>query len=301
MPKGRFPLPKTATYAMNVDGSRRTHRKSNASGTRYQGRSHTNASRANPSWYDAEEARACQDAQRDRVSEEHQSAKADDREAKRHRRTKDRAGRMYERQFGSDSSSAAGEGAPRAAVYKGKMGPSQRKANRMQGTAPSISARIPGAGAAAGVAGIAAGAARESASKIASHASVTSRSLKAITALLCLVLFCAFLYTPAQQYYQAQREHDRLTAEYASIEERNTALNVQNDILASEAGQEDAVRQKYGYIKPGEETAVVTGLPEETTDSLRNSEHIEANVLSSSVKAPEEWYTPILDALFGVE
>ena len=34
---------------------------------------------------------------------------------------------------------------------------------------------------------------------------------------------------------------------------------------------------------------------------LRDSENIEANVLSSSVKTPEEWYTPLLDTFFGVE
>lgn len=211
---------------------------------------------------------------------------------------------MFDRQFGGESA-APGEGAPRAAVYKGKMGPSQRKATRMQGTGPASASSAALTGAATSVAGAVAGAAtdvaREGATKIAKHTSLTPRSLKVITAILCVVFACVFLYTPAQQYYQAQRELDRLTAEYESIEARNDALDVQNDVLASEAGIEDAVRQKFGYVKPDEETAIVTGLSEETTDSLRDSENIEANVLSSSVKAPEQWYTPLLDALFGVE
>lgn len=264
------------------------------------------ARRGNPSWYDAEGAREqYEDAHRgpaaaDRGGEPEPS-RVDARDRRRRQRSKERADRMFDRQFGADGG-VPSEGSPRAAVYKGKMGPSHRKASRMQGGGSvAATASIPGAGAAGALAGAAAGAAREGASAIASRTSLTPRSLKIITVLACLVFACTFLYTPAQQYYQAQREYDRLTAEYASIESRNEALDVQNDILTSDAGIEDAVRQKFGYVKRGEETAIVTGLSEETTDSLRDSEHIEANVLSSSVKAPEEWYTPILDALFGVE
>lgn len=264
--------------------------------------------RSQPSWYDAEEAREqYEGSHRDTPAEGDDLApsKSDARDRRRRQRSKERAGRMFDRQFGGSDGSGSAEGSPRAAVYKGKMGPSHRKASRMQGggSTPAATSSLSGAaGATAGaLAGVAAGAARGGASVIASRTSLTPRSLKIITALACLVFACTFLYTPAQQYYQAQREHDRLEAEYASIQSRNEALDVQNDILTSDAGIEDAVRQKFGYVKSGEETAIVTGLSEETTDALRDSEHIEANVLSSSVKAPEEWYTPILDALFGVE
>ena len=63
---------------------------------------------------------------------------------------------------------------------------------------------------------------------------------------------------------------------------------------------EDAVRQRYGYVVEGDETAVVSGLSEQATDMSHDSDKIEANVLPSAVKAPEEWYTPYLDAFFGV-
>ena len=130
---------------------------------------------------------------------------------------------------------------------------------------------------------------------------ITARSLRIGTAVICALLVCVFLYAPAQQYYQAQREHDQLVAEYSVIEQRNQALDEQNDILASDAGLEDAVRQRYGYIKADEETAIVTGLSAHTTDTSRDNENLEPAILSSSVKAPEEWYTPFLDAFFGVE
>ena len=59
--------------------------------------------------------------------------------------------------------------------------------------------------------------------------------------------------------------------------------------------------QKYGYIVAGEQTAIVTGLSDEVELSKKENAQVEANILASSIKAPEEWYTPILDAVFGVE
>ena len=195
---------------------------------------------------------------------------------------------MFARQFASEASrnDAPAEGAPRPALYKGKMGSSRRRSVRMQqsSAAEPVSAKINPAG-------------------WFSNLNLTPRTLKLGTAVLCVVLALVFLYTPAQQYYQAQRENSRLTAEYAVIEQRNEALNSVNDTLASDAGMEDAVRQKYGYIVQGEQVAVVSGLSDHVVGTARaaDNDFLEANVLSSAVKAPEEWYTPFLDALFGVQ
>ena len=134
-----------------------------------------------------------------------------------------------------------------------------------------------------------------------SRINLTSRTAKLVTAAICVLFICVFLYTPAQQYYQAMRENARLEAEYAAVSERNAALDAHNDALASDAGMEDAVRQKYGYVIAGEQTAVVSGLSDEVDVSKRASAEVEGNILSSSIKAPEEWYTPFLDALFGVQ
>lgn len=56
---------------------------------------------------------------------------------KKQKRAKEKAGRAYDRQFGDASSAAATNAGPRAAVYKGEMGPSQRRAQRMQPNASS--------------------------------------------------------------------------------------------------------------------------------------------------------------------
>lgn len=208
----------------------------------------------------------------------------DKRNRRRRERKKSRAEKLFAKQYESDQAMPdSQEGAPRAALYEGKMGSSHRKSARMQRASAALpqTAKLNPAG-------------------WFSNLNVSARSLKVGTALLCLLLVGVFLYTPAQQYYQSVREHDRLVAEYSIIEERNEALTEQNSALASNAGMEDAVRQRYGYVVGGDQTAVVSGLSDYATDSSRDSDGIEANVLASSVKAPEEWYTPYLDAFFGV-
>ena len=211
------------------------------------------------------------------------STGAEAREQKRRQRNKRRADKMFDRQMALSERNRNEEGAPRAALYKEKLTSAQRKTTRMQraSQAGPVSAKIDPSG-------------------WFSNINITPGKAKIFTALLCVVLVCAFLYTPAQQYYQSLRERDRLEAEYAAIAARNEALDYQNDSLASDAGMEDAVREKYGYVVEGEQTAKVAGLSE-TTTSRAGNENIEANVLSSTVKAPEEWYTPFLDALFGVQ
>lgn len=196
---------------------------------------------------------------------------------------------MFDRQMAISSASrehasAEAEGAPRAALYEGKMGATHRKSARMQrvSEAGPVSAKINPAG-------------------WFNNLPLNVRTMRIATAVLCTVLVAVFLYVPAKQYYQAQREHDRLEAEYAVVEQRNSTIDFENDSLASDAGMEDAVREKYGYIVAGEETAVVTGLSDETMENVHGTADVEGNVLSSSVKAPEEWYTPFLDAFFGVE
>ena len=202
-------------------------------------------------------------------------------------RTKKRADKLFDKQydFSNDmkTSDADAASAPRAALYEGQMGSTHRKAARMQrvSEAGSSMAKINPVGWFANL-------------------NVSPRRMKIGTAVLCLVMAAVLLYTPAQHYYQSLREHDRLETEYAIVEQRNQALEAQNESLASDAGMEDAVRQRYGYIKSGDEAVIVSGLSDSTTASLREADTVEANVLSSSVKAPEEWYTPYLDTLFGV-
>ncbi len=218
-----------------------------------------------------------------------QSNTATARDRRQRQRASKRADKMFARQYAAETAregAESGEASPRPALYKGEMGSTQRRSARMQraSEAGPVSAKVNPAG-------------------WLSNLDLTPRKLKLGTVALCVVLACLFLYTPAQQYYQAQRENSRLTAEYAVIEQRNEALDAVNDTLASNAGMEDAVRRKFGYVKQGDQVATVSGLSDRvvSTALAANNEDVEANVLSSAVKAPEEWYTPFLDAFFGVD
>ncbi len=221
------------------------------------------------------------------------------REKKRKERNKLKAEKMFARQFGDDNTSTKRsssfpsgendqpEGAPRPALYKGQMGAKHRKSSKMQ-------QQVQG----------------QPSSFLADRFSYLLRlvdhpafprvaRIATLGICICIVSFC--LYTPAQHFYHAQRENERLVAEYSVIKERNNALDIQNDILASKAGMEDAVRKKLGYVKDGENAAVVTGLSDATVGKNRKSENVEASVLSRSVQVPEAWYTPFLDTFFHYE
>ena len=117
-----------------------------------------------------------------------------------------------------------------------------------------------------------------------------------MVALACLALSCLFLYPAAQQYYHASRENDRLQAEYAAIEQRNATIQNEVDSLKTESGVKARAHEQFGWVEEGEQSAVVHGLDDaaEDTDFL-------ANIPSESVDTPETWYSPVLDAVFGVE
>ena len=201
-------------------------------------------------------------------------------EQRKKTRAKSKADRAFARQFGGSNQQSDASQGPRAAVYKGEMGAKHRQAARMQNSeSPQASAKR----------GFSLG----------SLASLKSspRFIASAAVAVCLVLSCVFLYSPAQQYYHALRERDQLAAEYAALAERNGVLEGDVSSLQTDAGIEDRAHKQFGWVKKGEETANVRGLDldEDQASSFR------ANITPGSVEAPETWYSPFLDALFGVE
>ena len=110
---------------------------------------------------------------------------------------------------------------------------------------------------------------------------------------------CVFLYPSAKQYYTSVRENDRLQAEYAALQERNAALEEDVSALQTDAGVEARAHDQFGWVKEGEETANVSGLDLEQKTAEEQS--LTPNITSDSIELPQTWYTPMLDALFGVE
>ena len=191
-------------------------------------------------------------------------------------RAKNKVDRTFSKQYGDQTSSAASSG-PRAAVYKGEMGATHRKAARMQNTDAGMDASAKRSGFGRGFAS-------------------SPRFMVGVALAACLVLTGIFLYPSAQQYYVTMRECDRLQAEYEAIENRNANIQSEVDALATDAGVEDRAREEFGWVKTGEHAVNVRGL-----DVGEDESTFRANIVQGSVKAPETWYSKWLDPLFGVE
>ena len=109
-------------------------------------------------------------------------------------RAKNKVDRTFSKQYGDQTSSTASSG-PRAAVYKGEMGTTHRKAARMQNAGSGTDASAKRSGFGRGFAS-------------------SPRFMVGVALAACLVLTGIFLYPSAKQYYVTMRECDRLQAEY---------------------------------------------------------------------------------------
>ena len=195
-------------------------------------------------------------------------------------RAKEKADRRFDKQYGGAQAASSDEPAgPRAAVYKGEMGSQHRKSMRMQDA--------PGNGSAS----------RSSKSARRGGRRLSKGVAASLVVTVCLVFSCAFLYTPAQQYYQELRERDRLQAEYDAVQQRNDAIQSEVDFLSTDAGIEDRAHEEFGWVKEDETSGSVTGLDADDGDDASG---FTANIVPGSVKAPDTWYSGILDPLFGV-
>ena len=193
----------------------------------------------------------------------------------RHSAKKTAAERKFDKQFGG-ADAPAGEGGPRAAVYKGEMGSTHRRSARMQDEGVQGSSRASG---------------KRSKEK-------KSLLFSALKMLVCSVVVVAVLYnvlyTPAQQYYLAQRSYDQKVAELEAVNQRNDALNSEVENLSTDEGIEARAHADYGWVSEDENSVMVQGL----TSSSSHGEAT-ANVVPGSVAAPQTWYSPVLDVFFG--
>ena len=57
--------------------------------------------------------------------------------------------------------------------------------------------------------------------------------------------------------------------------------------------------EQFGWVPEGEQTANVHGLAADAGND--EGSNFTANIVVGSVEAPETWYSPVLDALFGVK
>ena len=214
----------------------------------------------------------------DELSNTQNDVRASQRGKQGKRRAKAKAEKMFAKQFGSDSASS--ETTSRAAVYKGEMGKNHKRAFEEMGGSKRASSAISSK--------------MRSSKKL--RSSTASRIAVTLGCLVCVAAVLLFLYPTAQQVYLESREKDRLQAEYDALVERNTALQEHIDYLSTDEGIEDTARQELGWVQEGEIAVVVEGLSEDSEDETSS---IYTQIASGSVAAPETWYSPILDIVFG--
>lgn len=197
----------------------------------------------------------------------------------RHDARHKRAERDFEMQVPQDRSSQEQE-APRAGVYRGEMGRNQKRAQRMQGSkfGFSLPFSLPSFGKSVG----------------------TSRVLVSVAMTVCLLMVGAyFVYWPAQDYYVTMRENAQMAAELEAINNRNDEISQRVDLLSTDAGVEDKLRNDFGWVNEGENAVRVSreGSSEINTSAAERS----ADVVSGSVPAPDTWYSGVLDKVFGYQ
>lgn len=199
---------------------------------------------------------------------------------KRRAKTKQKAERLFARQFGADDAAAPSE-ASRAAVYKGEMGRAHKRAFADLES-----------GQASGSTG-----SRQSVPRGEKARRTSTPPVAVLTGIVACAAFALFLLFPAaQQFYMESREQARLQAEYDALSARNEAIENQIEYLKTDEGIEDAAHEELGWVYDGQVAGVVQGLDEEAGSSHGS---LISQIKSGSVSAPETWYSPMLDLVFG--
>lgn len=202
-----------------------------------------------------------------------------------HKVRHDMRARKADRAFARDYvQETGGDEGPRAAVYEGRMGRTHHRATRMQETArtgftmPAFVSGIVGA---------------LSLDRLLAH-----RWFAGATIAVAFVLFAfTSIYPTAQAYYLQTRANDQLAAEYQAVVDRNTELEQHVSALQTDEGMEQLAHESLGWVREGEHSvSIQVG---DSADLGSNKMGDTSAVAEGSVPAPETWYSPVLDAVFG--
>lgn len=127
----------------------------------------------------------------------------------------------------------------------------------------------------------------------------SKRFNRGVAIALALVVAITFIYPSAKDYYVAIRDNAKSEAEYAALQEYYEQLKEDVEVLGTDQGIEDAARDEFGMIMPGDVAMNIKDLDSEA-DFDKNPTEIGITP-AGSIKAPEKWYTYILDPFFGYE
>ena len=195
-----------------------------------------------------------------------------------------KADRQFDRTVGARERAEAqrrqqGE-ASRAAVYDMRMGATQRRSSRMaeeskkKGPSLSLPFGIP----------------------LAIPAHVPQWAMRIAAGAAVFALAAVVLFPGCQNYYNETRQLQQLQAEYDALESYNAKMQTQVDYLNTDEGLEDYARSELGWVRSDEKVVNVEGVT--STGNGRNTERLYA-ITSGSIKAPDTWYSGVLDVIFG--
>ena len=190
---------------------------------------------------------------------------------------KRKAKRAYEHAI-TQSPQQPSEGGPRAAVYQGQMGPTHRRSSQMRNEQENVARK------------------RDMGHMSPAPHPLLPRIGRAIGLLFACVLLCMVaVYRPAHDYYFAIRDEAKAQAQLEVLNEQNEELHEEVDHLSTDEGIQDKAAIDYGWVQQDENPVIVSGVHPE---SQGFSSALDA-VDSTSVKAPDTWYSGFLDSFFG--
>lgn len=199
---------------------------------------------------------------------------------KRRAKTKQKAARLFDRQFGGDDAEPSSRSS-RPALYKGEMGRSHKRAFADLGSEKGRAS-----------AGLGASPSRSRSSK---RSGVSPLAVFIVVA-GCFIAAGIMLFPTARQFYIETREQARLQAEYDALSARNQAIESRLEYLKTDEGIEDVAHKELGWVYDGQVAGVVQGL--DSSDASSGQTMI-AQVKRGSVPTPETWHSPMLDMVFG--
>ncbi|MEO5646149.1 MAG: hypothetical protein ABIO57_03580 [Candidatus Paceibacterota bacterium] len=84
------------------------------------------------------------------------------------------------------------------------------------------------------------------------------RILGAAISLVIFFLFLTSVIGLAQKYFTIKARNKELNIEQSALAQKEKSLTTTNTYLATPEGTEQSLRERYNYIKPGEEMIVIT-------------------------------------------
>lgn len=97
------------------------------------------------------------------------------------------------------------------------------------------------------------------------------RLLRALVAVIVVFLLLVSVINVAQKYFTIRAHNRDLIAQKNELQEKQLALKTTNEYLDSPAGKEQALRDKFNVVKPGEGIVIVTTADTDTLDGTDRS------------------------------